>query len=64
MSQTMPVERKCEVYVLYLDGYFAGRVFGISAAESFCRRHRGERPSYELEGIYDEDFKKDWEAYR
>ena len=64
MSQTMPVERKCEVYVLYLDGYFAGRVLGISAAESSCRRHRGERPSHELEGIYDEDFKKDWEAYR
>ena len=64
MSQTMPVERKCEVYDLFLDDYFVGRVFGLSTAESFCRRHRGERPSYELEGIYDEDFRKDWETYR
>ena len=64
MSQTMPVERKCEVYGLFLDDYFVGRVFGLSAAESFYQRHRGERPSYELEGIYDEDFRKDWETYR
>ena len=37
---------------------------GLNAALSFCRRHKGERPSYELEGIYDEDFKRDWETYK
>lgn len=64
MSQTMPVERTCEVYICLLDDYFAKRVFGRGAAEAFCRRHKGERPSYEFEGIYDEDFRKDWEVYR
>lgn len=60
----MPAERKCEVYICLLDDYFAKRVHGLNAAKAFCRRHKSERPSYELEGIYDEDFKKDWENYK
>lgn len=64
MTQTMPIERKCEVYICMLDDYFEKRVYGLNEALSFCRRHKGERPSYELEGIYDEDFKRDWETYK
>ena len=58
------LERKCEVYICTLDDYFAKRVHGLNAAKAFCRKHKGERPSYELEGIYDEDFRKDWETYK
>ena len=64
MIPTMPTERKCEVYICYLDDYFAKRVYGVAAAEAFCRKHKGERPSYELEGIYDDDFRKDLETYK
>lgn len=60
----MPKDRKCEVYICELDGYFAKRVYGLEAAEEFCKKHKGERPSYELEGIFDEDFKRDWETYK
>lgn len=63
-EMTMPTERKCEAYICLLDDYFAKRVFGLAAAKAFCQKHKGERPNFVFEGIYDEDFRKDWETYK